>query len=90
MPWSNFAKSLPKPFWEQPIENFAKSVSLPGDQVIYLSALLMGIPIGLIFRMITTDPYTCKTPEAKAHPSISCLQPLLLSLSLSLSLSIRY
>ena len=31
----------------------------------YLSALLMGIPIGLMFRLLTTDPYTCKTPEAK-------------------------
>ena len=36
---------------------FAESVNLPADQIKYVSALLAGIPIGLVFRVVTVDPF---------------------------------
>ena len=43
--------------WEAPVVAFAESVSLPPDQIKYVSALLAGIPIGFLFRTITADPF---------------------------------
>jgi len=45
----------------------AEAVSLPADQVKYVSALLAGIPIGFVFRAITADPFAkevCPLPRS--------------------------
>ena len=40
------------------MQALADSVSLPVDQIKYVSALLAGIPIGLVFRRVTADPFS--------------------------------
>ena len=43
--------------WEAAVTGFSRSVGLPADQIKYVSALLAGIPIGFVFRAITSDPH---------------------------------
>jgi hypothetical protein len=47
---------------------FAESVSLPPDQIKYVSALLSGIPIGLIFRTLTADPFVQEVRDIPPEP----------------------
>ena len=44
--------------WEDAVAGFADSVGLPADQIKYVSALLAGIPIGFMFRFVTSDPFS--------------------------------
>jgi hypothetical protein len=48
------------------VVGFADSVSLPPDQIKYVSALLSGIPIGLIFRTVTADPFGKEVRDSPA------------------------
>jgi hypothetical protein len=52
--------------WESAVVGFAESVSLPPDQIKYVSALLSGIPIGLIFRTVTADPFGKEVRDSPA------------------------
>jgi len=52
--------------WEEMIQGVARSSGLPPDQFKYTVALLSGIPIGMLFRVITSDPWPMKE-EAKAR-----------------------
>ena len=40
------------------MQGLSKSTGLPPDQIKYVSALLAGIPMGYIFRAITSDPFS--------------------------------
>jgi len=54
--------------WEPAVVGLAEAVSLPADQIKYVSALLAGIPIGFVFRAITADPFAkevCPLPRSK-------------------------
>ncbi len=54
--------------WESAVVGFAESVSLPPDQIKYVSALLSGIPIGLIFRTLTADPFVQEVRDIPPEP----------------------
>lgn len=41
----------------------AASTGLPTDQFKYTVALLSGIPIGFLFKLVTKDPWTVKDPQ---------------------------
>jgi len=63
---------LPGRPWEAPVQAFSDSVSLPVDQIKYVSALLAGIPIGLVFRCITADPFSMQVSDEHKTETSSC------------------
>eukprot|EP00961_Rhodomonas_salina_P105717 1423182-Rhodomonas_salina.1 len=54
----SYPQKLPPPIWEPTIVNMAASTGLPTDQFKYTVALLSGIPIGFLFKLVTKDPWT--------------------------------
>lgn len=62
--------------WESAVVGFAEWVSLPPDQIKYVSALLAGIPIGIIFRTVTADPFGKEARDSPAYTVIDRPQTL--------------
>jgi len=67
MPWDAFVEGLPAMPWDSAVQSLADQTGFASDQIRYTGSLLVAIPIGFLYRAVTTDPFTCKTEADRAR-----------------------